>query len=152
MEQPWYIGWEIDSKHFQALFDSEAIYCRSSKSASISVLSELSNNRRPRYKGGYQGEMERPSPSYIVDVSYLKTFDFTADVNRCYHHSQDLITLQTQYQHATYIPHWTRSSTQWTWWNGPQKAGGSSQDQAVESSRCGTERDLTSKLSCKHMM
>ena len=25
-------------------------------------------NRQPRYKGGYQGEMERPSPSYIVDM------------------------------------------------------------------------------------
>ena len=26
-------------------------------------------NRRPRYKGSFQGEMERPSPSYIIDVS-----------------------------------------------------------------------------------
>lgn len=25
-------------------------------------------NRQPRFKGGYQGEMERPSPSYIVDM------------------------------------------------------------------------------------
>lgn len=28
-------------------------------------------NRQPRYKGGFQGEMERPSPSYIVDVSLV---------------------------------------------------------------------------------
>jgi hypothetical protein len=27
-------------------------------------------NRQPRFKGGYQGEMERPSPSYIVDVCH----------------------------------------------------------------------------------
>jgi len=26
-------------------------------------------NRQPRYKGGFQGETERPSPSYIIDVS-----------------------------------------------------------------------------------
>jgi polyadenylation factor subunit 2 len=25
-------------------------------------------NRQPKFKGGYQGEMERPSPSYIVDM------------------------------------------------------------------------------------
>ena len=25
--------------------------------------------RQPLYKGGYRGELERPSPSYIVDVS-----------------------------------------------------------------------------------
>jgi hypothetical protein len=33
-----------------------------------STLVHWMRNRQPRYKGGYQGEMERPSPSYIVDV------------------------------------------------------------------------------------
>jgi hypothetical protein len=27
--------------------------------------------RQPRYKAKFQGEMERPSPSYIVDVSTI---------------------------------------------------------------------------------
>jgi hypothetical protein len=30
-------------------------------------------HREPRYKGSYRGEAERPSPSYIVDVSAQKT-------------------------------------------------------------------------------
>lgn len=30
-------------------------------------------NRQPRYKGAFQGEQERPSPSYIVDVSLNHT-------------------------------------------------------------------------------
>jgi hypothetical protein len=33
-------------------------------------------NRQPRWKGGYQGEMERPSPSYIVDVSRSRIYNF----------------------------------------------------------------------------
>lgn len=32
--------------------------------------------RQPRYKGGYQGEVERPSPSYIIDVSRRLTTTF----------------------------------------------------------------------------
>lgn len=28
-------------------------------------------NRQPRYKGGAQIEMERPSPSYVIDVRRL---------------------------------------------------------------------------------
>jgi polyadenylation factor subunit 2 len=35
-------------------------------------------NRQPRFKGGYQGEIERPSPSYVIDVSSPKTKQ-----NRC---------------------------------------------------------------------
>lgn len=31
-------------------------------------------NRKPRYQGSYSGEFERPSPSYIVDVSLLSAF------------------------------------------------------------------------------
>jgi hypothetical protein len=33
-----------------------------------STIVHWMRNRQPRFKGGYQGEMERPSPSYIVDV------------------------------------------------------------------------------------
>jgi hypothetical protein len=29
-------------------------------------------NRQPRWKSSYHGEMERPSPSYIVDVSQYR--------------------------------------------------------------------------------
>lgn len=36
-----------------------------------STMVHWMRNRQPRYKGGYQGEFERPSPSYIVDVSVL---------------------------------------------------------------------------------
>ena len=31
-------------------------------------------NRQPRYKGGARIEMERPSPSYIIDVCCIKRF------------------------------------------------------------------------------
>jgi hypothetical protein len=34
-----------------------------------STLLHWIRNRQPRWKGAYHGEMERPSPSYIVDVS-----------------------------------------------------------------------------------
>ena len=33
-----------------------------------STMVHWMRNRQPRYKGGYQGEVERPSPSYIIDV------------------------------------------------------------------------------------
>ncbi|KAG9242464.1 WD40-repeat-containing domain protein [Calycina marina] len=33
-----------------------------------STMVHWMRNRQPRYKGGYQGEMERPSPSYIIDM------------------------------------------------------------------------------------
>ena len=33
-----------------------------------STMVHWMRNRQPRYKGGYQGEMERPSASYIIDV------------------------------------------------------------------------------------
>lgn len=28
-------------------------------------------HRQPKYKGCYRGELERPSPSYLIDVSCL---------------------------------------------------------------------------------
>jgi hypothetical protein len=33
-----------------------------------STMVHWMRNRQPRFKGGYQGEMERPSPSYVIDV------------------------------------------------------------------------------------
>ena len=37
-----------------------------------STIVHWMRNRQPRFKSGYQGEMERPSPSYIVDVCHPK--------------------------------------------------------------------------------
>jgi hypothetical protein len=34
-----------------------------------STLVHWMRHRQPRYKGSYHGEAERPSPSYIIDVS-----------------------------------------------------------------------------------
>ncbi|KAL1835285.1 hypothetical protein VTK73DRAFT_5829 [Phialemonium thermophilum] len=34
-------------------------------------------HRQPRYKGSYKGELERPSPSYIVDVSRTRPHTHT---------------------------------------------------------------------------
>lgn len=33
------------------------------------TVTHWQHNRVPNYKGGYMGEAERPSPSYIVNVS-----------------------------------------------------------------------------------
>lgn len=33
------------------------------------TMAHWMRNRNPRYKGSFQGEAERPSASYIVDVS-----------------------------------------------------------------------------------
>lgn len=34
-----------------------------------STMVHWMRNRKPRFQGGFHGEVERPSPSYIVDVS-----------------------------------------------------------------------------------
>lgn len=36
-----------------------------------STLAHWMRNREPRFKGGFKGEAERPSASYIVDVSSM---------------------------------------------------------------------------------
>lgn len=36
-----------------------------------STVTHWLRNRIPNYKGSYNGESERPSPSYIVDVSTI---------------------------------------------------------------------------------
>jgi hypothetical protein len=52
-----------------------------------STMVHWMRNRQPRFKGGYQGEMERPSPSYITDVSskQAKLVSYTDGI-RCFHH------------------------------------------------------------------
>jgi hypothetical protein len=39
------------------------------------TITHWQHDRAPGYKGGYTGEAERPSVSYIVDVSHPSTFD-----------------------------------------------------------------------------
>jgi len=62
-------------------------------------------NRQPRFKGGYQGEMERPSPSYIVDVCHPESVkDLGLTQFRCYRHYQGFRIQQTRSLRNTYTP------------------------------------------------
>lgn len=40
-------------------------------------------HRQPRYKGGGRMEMERPSPSYTVDVRCSKSIQVSVDPHTC---------------------------------------------------------------------
>ena len=40
-------------------------------------------HRQPRYKGGGRMEMERPSPSYTVDVRSSKSIQASIDPHKC---------------------------------------------------------------------
>lgn len=33
------------------------------------TITHWMRRRQPKYKGAYRGELERPSPSYLIDVS-----------------------------------------------------------------------------------
>lgn len=70
-----------------------------------STLVHWMRNRKPRYKGVMQGELERPSASYIIDVRLCtpqSCTDFSL-ASRCYHRWQELKNLQTQFLSGIYI-------------------------------------------------
>ncbi|KAK0121958.1 pre-mRNA cleavage and polyadenylation factor (CPF) complex subunit [Cadophora gregata] len=81
-------------------------------------------NRQPRFKGGYQGEMERPSASYIVDmVPPLARISEPADTIPARH----LHTSLNKNKHPVNVVRWTpdgrrlltgSSSGEFTLWNG----------------------------------
>lgn len=51
-------------------------------------MAQFVHNRRPQYKGTMGFEMERPSASYVIDVSSVDGICWNAciDLNhRCYH-------------------------------------------------------------------
>jgi hypothetical protein len=112
-------------------------------------------NRQPRFKGGYQGEMERPSPSYVIDVSSPETKQNICPIltyYRCSHLWQGYTVLLTRFLLDISIPLSIKTNTPSTSSDGHQKAEGYSQAPAVANLLYGMELVLTSRLSCKHMM
>ncbi|KAJ8068086.1 hypothetical protein OCU04_003660 [Sclerotinia nivalis] len=89
-----------------------------------STMVHWMRNRQPRYKGGYQGEMERPSPSYMIDMlPPLARLHNAADSvpGRHLHSSLNKI------KHPVNVVRWTpegrrlltaSSSGEFTLWNG----------------------------------
>ncbi|OBT87340.1 hypothetical protein VE02_03008 [Pseudogymnoascus sp. 03VT05] len=81
-------------------------------------------NRQPRYKARLQGEMERPSPSYIVDMlPPLARIDKAADTIPAHHLHSSL----NKIKHPVNVVRWTpegrrlltaSSSGEFTLWNG----------------------------------
>lgn len=61
------------------------------------------HNRVPKYRGSYNGEAERPSPSYIVDVSICPiTVSARLIIHRCYLLQPDQLDLRTAYLSSTF--------------------------------------------------
>ncbi|RDL38156.1 Uncharacterized protein BP5553_05589 [Venustampulla echinocandica] len=89
-----------------------------------STMVHWMRNRQPRFKGGYQGEFERPSPSYIIDIlPPLARLQNPADSipSRHLHSSLNKI------KHPVNVVRWTpegrrlltaSSSGEFTLWNG----------------------------------
>ncbi|KAK6580160.1 hypothetical protein PZA11_007182 [Diplocarpon coronariae] len=81
-------------------------------------------NRQPRFKGGYQGEVERPSASYIIDmIPPLARVNEPADTIPARH----LHTSLNKNKHPVNVVRWTpegrrlltgSSSGEFTLWNG----------------------------------
>jgi hypothetical protein len=70
-----------------------------------STIVHWMRNRQPRFKGGYQGEMERPSPSYIVDVCdfYIPWVTSIITLLRYCRHYRDFQTLQTRFLQSIFM-------------------------------------------------
>lgn len=70
-------------------------------------------HRQPKYKGSYRGEFERPSPSYLVDVSCPSPVfqPLLTRLFRCSHQQPDPPMRQTPYQVDGSISLSTRLST-----------------------------------------
>ncbi|PQE10748.1 polyadenylation factor subunit 2 protein [Rutstroemia sp. NJR-2017a BBW] len=89
-----------------------------------STMVHWMRNRQPRYKGGYQGEMERPSPSYIIDMlPPLARIHNPADSVPTRHLHSSL----NKIKHPVNVVRWTpegrrlltaSSSGEFTLWNG----------------------------------
>ncbi|PVH82499.1 WD40 repeat-like protein [Cadophora sp. DSE1049] len=89
-----------------------------------STMVHWMRNRQPRFKGGYQGEMERPSASYIVDmIPPLARISEPADTIPARH----LHTSLNKNKHPVNVVRWTpdgrrlltgSSSGEFTLWNG----------------------------------
>ncbi|TVY40255.1 Polyadenylation factor subunit [Lachnellula subtilissima] len=89
-----------------------------------STMVHWMRNRQPRYKGGYQGELERPSPSYIVDMlPPLARLQNPADSIPARHLHSSL----NKIKHPVNVVRWTpegrrlltaSSSGEFTLWNG----------------------------------
>ncbi|CAG8961819.1 hypothetical protein HYFRA_00013995 [Hymenoscyphus fraxineus] len=89
-----------------------------------STMVHWMRNRQPRFKGGYQGEMERPSPSYIVDMlPPLARLSNPADSIPSKHLHSSL----NKIKHPVNVVRWTpegrrlltaSSSGEFTLWNG----------------------------------
>ncbi|KAL2064166.1 hypothetical protein VTL71DRAFT_4660 [Oculimacula yallundae] len=89
-----------------------------------STMVHWMRNRQPRFKGGYQGEMERPSPSYIIDmIPPLARINEPADTIPARH----LHTSLNKNKHPVNVVRWTpdgrrlltgSSSGEFTLWNG----------------------------------
>ncbi|SZF04409.1 unnamed protein product [Blumeria hordei] len=89
-----------------------------------STLIHWMRNRQPRYKGGYSGEVERPSPSYIIDIlPPLSRTGSPADTLP----SRHLHTSLNKNKHPVNVVAWTpegrrlltgSSSGEFTLWNG----------------------------------
>ncbi|KAI9055704.1 hypothetical protein LZ554_000647 [Drepanopeziza brunnea f. sp. 'monogermtubi'] len=89
-----------------------------------STMVHWMRNRQPRFKSGYQGEMERPSPSYIIDmIPPLARVDEPADSIPARH----LHTSLNKNKHPVNVVRWTpegrrlltgSSSGEFTLWNG----------------------------------
>ncbi|KAG4418823.1 Polyamine N-acetyltransferase 1 [Cadophora malorum] len=89
-----------------------------------STMVHWMRNRQPRFKGGYQGEMERPSASYIVDmIPPLARIAEPADTIPARH----LHTSLNKNKHPVNVVRWTpdgrrlltgSSSGEFTLWNG----------------------------------
>ncbi|KAG9232031.1 WD40-repeat-containing domain protein [Amylocarpus encephaloides] len=89
-----------------------------------STMVHWMRNRQPRFKGGYQGEMERPSASYIVDMlPPLARLSNPADTIPSKHLHSSL----NKIKHPVNVVRWTpegrrlltaSSSGEFTLWNG----------------------------------
>ncbi|KAM3073723.1 pre-mRNA cleavage and polyadenylation factor (CPF) complex subunit [Clarireedia jacksonii] len=89
-----------------------------------STMVHWMRNRQPRYKDGYQGEMERPSPSYIIDMlPPLARLHNAADSVPTRHLHSSL----NKIKHPVNVVKWTpegrrlltaSSSGEFTLWNG----------------------------------
>jgi len=120
-----------------------------------SSMVQWMRHRQPRYKGGVRMEMERPSPSYIVDVcrpaalygSY-RWFNLIHGP-RCYRRQPRFNGLSMQYLRGICILLRISSNIQLTLLNGLQKADVCLQGRAAESSLYGMAWASILRLSCR---
>lgn len=62
---------DIRDKNIATLFEGLTVEPKGPVTDYGATVTHWLHNRVPNYRGGYTGEAERPSPSYIVNVSML---------------------------------------------------------------------------------